>query len=176
MVTPWPPRTIRAIPLLLVACEERGERHVERAGQSLEAVDRGRYGAVLDFGQHAGRQPRLVCKLGAGQIELAAKIAHLDADRLGDGPARGSLRRERARSSAPRRPSVVRAGSLWNLAYALHLASPWIALSSSAKTCTIRLTSTSPFAAPKSTMISPQETQELALSLDKRSACTTKGD
>ena len=86
---------IRAIPLLLVAGEERGERHVERARQRLEAVDRRRYRAVLDFGQHAGRQSSLVGKLGSGQIELAAKIAHLGADRLGDGPARGSLRRER---------------------------------------------------------------------------------
>ena len=64
---------------------------------------------------------------------------------------------------SPCRPSVVRAGSLWNLAYALHLASPWIALSSSAKTCTIKLTSTSLFAASKSTMISPQETRPLTI-------------
>jgi len=52
--------------------------------QGLQGTERGRCGAILDFGQHASRQSSLVCKLGSGQIELAAEIAYLRADRLGN--------------------------------------------------------------------------------------------
>jgi hypothetical protein len=75
---------MRAVALFLIACEECGERHVERAGERLKAVDRRRHRAVLDLGKHACRQPGLIGELGAGQIELAAEIAHLRADRPGN--------------------------------------------------------------------------------------------
>ena len=89
-----PCRNVRAIALLLVARKECRERHVERAGQRLEAVHRGRHRAVFDLGEHPRRQACLISKLGAREVELAAEIAHLVADQFGNGSARRGLRRD----------------------------------------------------------------------------------
>src|SRR5262249_14007733 len=85
---------VRAVALLLVAREECRERDVKRAGQRLEAVNRGRHRSAFGLGEHPRRQPCLISKLGTREIELAAEIAHLVADRFGNGAARGGLRSE----------------------------------------------------------------------------------
>src|SRR5262249_10162526 len=86
---------MRAIPLLLMARKECRERHVESAGERFEAVNRGRDRAIFNLGEHPRRQACLISKLGAREIELAPEIAHLGADRFGNGAARRGLRRER---------------------------------------------------------------------------------
>ena len=51
---PLPGRHEGGVALLLVAAEEGGDRHMQRARQRLQRVERGRGHAVLDLREHAG--------------------------------------------------------------------------------------------------------------------------
>ena len=84
-----------AVAAFLETGEERGDRYIEGEGQRLERRQRRGDGAVLDLGEHAGREPRHLRQIDRGEIELGAQRPNLRADR---GLERNALQARRRRA------------------------------------------------------------------------------
>src|SRR5262249_17988429 len=80
-----------------------------RARQRLEALKRGRHGAIFDLRQHPRGEPGLMRELGAADLLALAQLADLKADGGGNGERAVDARRARAGRKVG--PTLSRRGS-----------------------------------------------------------------
>jgi len=66
--------------ILLVLAEKSSYRHIKRSCKGLQRCQRWRCLAILDLGQHSGRQIRLARQIGDGHAELRPVHPNLPAD------------------------------------------------------------------------------------------------